>query len=501
MSQFKLHEKIGEVLPWNQKYHYPTQASKAWKAESKILTTRTGGSFGPGERFSITLPAQGYINPHSVRLQFDAELINSQTGANARFQNGIGSIFSRLAWSYGGMPGEDLRAGNILARMVTEGSNAARPFGLDQRSITEGIGGMAFYASADATATAAFDNARTTSIQVARATGTPTAGAATDVGSAKSVRRYEIAPLFGLLLQGKLIPAKWMAPQITFEFTLTSYKDCVCQDLATNGSESFAIRNVALVCEMYDFDGSYDEGFLDGLRSEGGVPIKFSSWNTYIDTPLPAQTQVITIPERYRSIKAAFTVMTARSSNASEAFFNAAPADSHAFLESSTGADSTIITTGHLQSYQYRIGGKMYPNQPVSNDIAGSSGAGQSAGGAEVYNEFARAFNTLGDYRIGLGVNSNRFSRIGSGQGTSSWNDWSLLKKEYVFGPSSFVVAGYFETSDGTEISGLNGEEQNNIALTLNYSSPQSASAQYTTFTYFDALMIIRENNVVEFIK
>jgi hypothetical protein len=49
-------------------------------------------------------------------------------------------------------------------------------------------------------------------------------------------------------------------------------------------------------------------------------------------------------------------------------------------------------------------------------------------------------------------------------------------------GPSCFVVAADFESSNGSDISGINGEEQNDIALTLNYSGTQDPKSQFYTF-------------------
>jgi hypothetical protein len=53
------------------------------------------------------------------------------------------------------------------------------------------------------------------------------------------------------------------------------------------------------------------------------------------------------------------------------------------------------------------------------------------------------------------------------------------------------------ETTTGVEISGLNAEEQSDIALIANWKDGQSVgSPMIEVFTYYDAMIVLRENNV-----
>lgn len=164
-----------------------------------------------------------------------------------------------------------------------------------------------------------------------------------------------------------------------------------------------------------------------------------------------------------------------------------------------------VCAGGWVASYQWRIGGKYYPSQAVQcGDMS------KSNGGVEAYQEYAKALNIVGDYRLSTALNPNRWCRMnGDGTNLSNMADWYGFESIYgkygatfQSGPSCFVIAGDFETSDGNEVSGLNGEEQNDIALMINYGGgPQNPSFTYNVFVHYDTLLILKDNNLVELIK
>lgn len=80
--------------------------------------------------------------------------------------------------------------------------------------------------------------------------------------------------------------------------------------------------------------------FLRGLR-EGGVPIQFSSWHTFIFNAGNTSNVNAMVQERSRSVKALFAVQ--RRAPVSIA------TDTHATFFSSGGT---------MQNYQFRIGGR-----------------------------------------------------------------------------------------------------------------------------------------------
>jgi hypothetical protein len=93
--------------------------------------------------------------------------------------------------------------------------------------------------------------------------------------------------------------------------------------------------------------------FLKGLMN-GGVPIKFATYNNYKSTTSGASSVNIQIQERGRSVKSIFALQrrdpTTFTSDSGASFF-------------CTGTNSTLPPNGGLvtlQEYQYRIGGRYY---------------------------------------------------------------------------------------------------------------------------------------------
>jgi hypothetical protein len=70
-------------------------------------------------------------------------------------------------------------------------------------------------------------------------------------------------------------------------------------------------------------------------------------------------------------------------------------------------------------------------------------------------------------------------------------------------GSSCFIISTSLETSSGMEISGLNAEEQSDISLMLNWSGSQATAGTFNieVYTYYDGMLILRENNVLELIQ
>lgn len=549
-SSYKFHDGVGEIVPFYARYQYPTQANKAWKTTVKIPpangTTFQGTQYGAS--ININLPAQGYMHTQNSYLTFDVvlDLVPGSTVAsyNTRFQNHIASIFDRMRISYGSLQVEDLRKVNVIVRMVTEGVGQNTNGTIDQRSILEGIGGTMFaqpftsdqlamkqvpgVASSSSSAPPPTRDAGPVPPSLPRLVNTrlhaiqnygyaplDVRGTAISLPSpnGKIARRYTVQLPFGLFQQNKLLPLKWMASQLTISLDLAPPTECIVTDLDLYANTcGYEIQNMFFNAELMEFDSSYDAAFLEGLRG-GGVPIKFASWNTYVNTPAASTSQTILIPERNRSLKALFTVQCPPA---------AACWDSHAMVQSSANTQPLVANanaggapthytyaSGHLKDYQYRIGGKYWPNTPVQ------CGRGDRSNGAsEAYMEFAKAMNLVGDYRLFSSVNPQRWSQVrteatGIANDVSVINDWSGSDRGLnsdnmdmlAAGPSFFVVAANLEASTGGEISGLNGEEQNDIALNMTYSLPQDPKYTYYTFVYYDALLVLRENNLVELIK
>ena len=497
-----------QIIPWNARFQYPGQAAPAVKTTPRI-NPKNGSDFNPGNVIRLEFPAQGYINPRNTTLAFDVTLSCTATTADRglRIQNNIQSLFQRVRLLYGSTPLEDIIDYNQIVRSLTEWtSSAARA---DQLSVTDGIGLSQPITTAAASTTHNVEaNARQSSIQgIAGTTANSTLGDTaipSGAGSAtSSTRRYQVQLALGLFTQDKLLPVKFMASQLAIEITLASAAGCLVSPNTTSFTgATYLVNNVTLIPEILEFDASYDAMFLKGLK-EGGVPIKFSTWHNF-QFAMTSSAVNVQIQERARSVKSIYALQRMSPDVIST--------DSHATLFHSN-------TTGTLQQYQYRIGGRYYPAAPVQCALASASTI--SNGAAEAFTELGKALHTLGDMRLSSAVTPQRwgypvttvtnaaldgyqsFSKIESGLVTTA-----NLSGAYLGGGAygnyfsqCFCMSMNLETTDGGEISGLNAEEQSDIILQAQYSNAPTSGYILEVFTYFDAMLIIRENNVVELIQ
>jgi hypothetical protein len=521
-------------------------------------------------------------------LEFDVEL-QYDTADNdlsyVRFQNNIQSIFSRVRLLYGATPIEDIPSYNVIIRQLTEWTGTQ---GIDQYSISEGIGGVAFGepcrpGEGVTTFTSVSEkygvNARQAYIQgvdmsmtgnvalsgtspnivitdvqrsghgkVPNSKGNATAlsALANSNGSkfhgrttqGNPVRRYQVQLMLGVFQQEKLIPTKFMASQLSIEITLENANACMyyrpstpwtsgteelALELGTPGTApTYQVRNVNLIPEILEFDASYDETFLRGLQT-GGVPIKFCTWNNYKFSQNGISTLNFQIQERSRSVKSIFCIQ--RREPISQGYDTGA-----AFFNSNTTVAGGAST---LQEFQFRIGGRYFPAQPVqcSTEVGGLI----PNGGCEAYVELAKAINTLGDARLSTPLNTLNFAvNPGSADSTITSThtllpeydyDYSVVGYKYSGAPivhkrrypgedgnvgdwpagnqssGCFAMAIDLETSNGLEISGLNAEEQSDISLIARYSHNQTGGFVFDVFTYIDSMIVLRENNVLELIQ
>ncbi len=436
----------------------------------------------------------------------------------------------------------------MIVRALTEWTSTNQTNTMDQVSIAEGIGGFTF--GSDGGGTGAFKgpvNVRQNYIQgIDLSVGTSTALIGTGVGpvpnavssfngnfngagSTYCTRRYQVNLALGLLTQDKLLPVKFMASQLAIEITLEQPAACIFANpgAATGTGPTYAVGNVNLIPEILEFDSSYDAMFLKGLQ-DGGVPIKFSSWHTFVFSTANSSAVNLLISERSRSVKALFA-MQRRSpylmtTDSGATFFDT----------------STYAAGGNtMQSYQWRIGGRYFPAQPVQTSLA--LGNPVSNKGCEAFVELQKALNVVGDYRLSTSVNTNRWAMpaasaaitVTGGQPTSlaeldyaesfskyGANGAPVYQQVTVLAASAtgnsfagnqgsecFASAIDLETSNGVEISGLNAEEQSDISFIANWQTAQNGGAGGTftpnleVYSYYDAMIILRENNVLELIQ
>jgi hypothetical protein len=506
------------IIPWNRRYTFPTIANKAEKVTSRIQP-KTLGPFSPGNQIQIDLPAQGYLNPANTFLEFDVTMVvgTSPTTRGVRFQNNIQSIFSRCEIKYGSTPLEDIDRANTIVRGLTEWTaTAGQTF--DQTSVAEGIGntssGMLFNAStgvAIADSTTCNQHIRQKYIQGIDGTVVAKGG----YGNVNLTRRYCVQPIAGMLQQRKLIPVKYMANQFTLILTLAQPEQCMFGMDTYTVPHSYSVSNVNLICETLNFDPTFDEMFIEGLRS-GGIPIKFSSWRSY--TFSTESSNSFYIAERAKSVKSLFAVLQR----------------SNPTINVDSGAMPFMPGTFQtLQNYQYQVGTKYYPATPVQ------CGSGTvSNGAAEAYCELSKALYTVGNYQLSSAVNALRWGHpicLWETSSTASYSKAAEVDFEYdvvdqysgtnafrtkstaggfnVFGQvgsQCFAQAISLESATSTDYSGLNAEEASTIILRNAYSAkPGSVAAGCTSeirydtvvFAHIDKMIVLGENNTLTLLE
>lgn len=523
-SHFKWYPASEEVVvPWNARYSFPSQANKSVKTTPRI-PPKNGSLFTPGSTVRLEFPAQGYVVPNNTTISFDVDLSGYGTVGSGytRFQNGIASIFSRIRLMYGSTPLEDIINANVITRLLNECTTTSDQV-CDQTSIAEGLGGVFNLNGQN------LENTRQRMIQgVAAATNEFSDGAVPNKFSSSesgyngyestSRRRYQIQLPLGLFTQSKLIPTKFMASQLAIELTLASPESCIIAAIGSGSlpAPTYRILNVNLIPEVLEFDASYDANFLRGLQ-EGGVPIKFSSWHTFIFSQGGGATANLQIQERSRSVKSIFAVIR----RSPETYNN----DSGTFFSSTSvaGPEADPICTV-LNSFQFRIGARYFPASPVICSNQTTTTNTQNNGGSEAFIELQKALNTLGDHRLSTSLNAMRWQlpylKTAAGGVASSANECDYEQftnftngKPVAFnagypsssgqGSTCFIISTSLETSSGMEISGLNAEEQSDISLMLNWSGAQGTAGGFNVevYTYYDGMLVLRENNVLELIQ
>jgi len=106
-------------------------------------------------------------------------------------------------------------------------------------------------------------------------------------------------------------------------------------------------------------------------------------------------------------------------------------------------------------------------------------------GAAEAFVELQKALDTLGDYTRQAGIGPREWAISHGGHG------------------GRFIMAAPFENQDlfGDTISGINAEEQSDIALFVTCDSNTTpANKRLEVFMHYDALMIVRDGNVVDLV-
>lgn len=434
-STFKFHSQINETVPWQAQYTFPTQATRVNKQIVK-LPPKNGSTFRAGNIIRIEFPADNYLNVLNSVLSFDLTPTFA-TSTLSLPRQGAHALIKRVRVLYGSLVLEDIQEYSTLVRIFTDLGVQSEY----QSSIGRILDGMS----------------------------TPL--------SSNGRRTFCLNLLSGLLTCKKLIPLKWMAAQFAIELTLASPAESFVGGATTTLSECI-VDNVNFIAEMLEFDSTYDTAFYAGLV-QGGVPLKFASWH-YHSTNINSSQTSAQIHERSRSVKSGFAVIRQNDlSLAGDAnvFFNSLSSQVGDGANGSTAGVFTADSGAILKEYQWRVGGRYYPSQPVRLD----------AGGAEALVEAMKTIDGLGDYRMANSLTAASWCGTG-GEATD------------------LIITSEFENTDvmPDSIAGINAEEQSDINLTIKAESGPvttvSGGFKLDIFMHYDCLLIVRDGNVVDLV-
>lgn len=411
--------------------------------------------------------------------QVDARIIIQLIPPYGLRQGGAHNLIKRIRILYGSLVLEDIQEYKTLVRMLTE-IGVAQQYLKSSGSILDGTHARGGYIEqrdafnthmyADRQNLVGFEQSQLDLLYA---------------GNGDS-RKFVLNLMSGLLTSKKLIPLKWMAAQLAIEITLAPNEDVYCSTIPSG--PTYTLTDVNYVAELLEFDSTYDSGFFMGL-SNMGVPLKFNSWH-YHSFNVTGTTVHAQIHERARSVKAAFAVVK----DQNPPRYNADPDRFfHAVAESQNASPVGVISTVNtgkapVEQYQWRIGGRYYPAQPVDC----------TKGAPEAYSELLKCMDSLGDYKQDCSISSY---------------DWS---SRHFGGGGKFIMAAEFEHSDVSpnQIAGLNAEEMSDLALVLKTGAsetdfsinptdpnvPGVTGKRLDVFVNFDALMIVRDGNVVDLV-
>ncbi len=391
---------------------------------------------------------------------------------------GIHSLFRRITDRYGGLVLQDVQEYGTLSKLLLKGG-ASRDYAESVGNVTEGFRSDASYSSyaKDSAATPNGFGVTTLSIPA------EVSGQTQWVNVAEGIQRTFVFNLLcGLATTEKLIPLKWMASSLRTEFELASVKEAFIMRGKPDQLSSFLsykILTPTYVAELMEFDSVYDTAFFMGMQ-QMGVPLKFTSWHHQRRQITGTGRQQFPIQESARSVKAAFSVITDLSPSLLKDHFTFYH-DAGIKINPDTGL-SDVTQSAKVRNYQWRVGGKYAPAQPVDCRY----------GAAEAYHEYAKAINTCGNYTFGSGITPISWSSEFPGSSVGE----------------DFVMSSEFENTDvfPNTITGINAENQSDMMLAVEFGRESGTAALDSsdkvldTFISFDNLLIVREGHLVDLI-
>src|SRR6185503_1780208 len=362
-SHFRYYSEAPETVPFSASYPPPSQAIKSFQSTVKI-PPKNANTFNPGDKIRIELPPQGYWNARESYLELDVTLsgYDATTCKSVRFQQGIQSIFERKNWLYGGLPLEDTMHSDGIDRLLLE-AGCGRDWSESTGTITEGVAiscleheqGMQLVTDPPSTSLVVSGEQILQDLA-----GAMYNSSGSQVRSSSSTtRRYTILLNTGVSMTAKNWPLQWLASQMALELYLAPASKCmyVVPQSGQTPVVTYQVTNVNFVLNLLTFSDLYDQAFQTALNSPSGVPIKFNAF-TYHTLNLTGSSNTLQIQTRHRSIKSVFAVIRDQS-------YSYTTDSGIFFFDAAIQSDGSGTPSSTVLQYQWRIGGRYYPSQPV----------------------------------------------------------------------------------------------------------------------------------------
>lgn len=372
---------------------------------------------------------------------------------------GVHSIFKRAQFIYGGLKIEDIQEYHLNSRIIQHLYNS-RVYQFTDGQFLEGFSEENGSALLGSRLTQSERDAPTLQLQ--------------------------FRPYLGIMDIEKLYPAKWMAATGVFEFEFNSF-DVAFQTLGginhtVPNTYQYSIQRMELVAEIMHFDSVYDTAFWEGMETVG-IPLKMKTWNHNVNSLNSIGLSQHQIRVAAKSLKSIYSVVTDSRTLPHldcTAFYNNAGVD---FQTTNLGELQITAAVAKCGEFQWRLGGKYMPAQPVRC----------SGRGVEALMELKKASNTLGSGDFG-NIKPHEFIQDGLiGANTLVAN-----------APGTrFIMGCELENIDvfPNTIAGVNTQNQSDITFSLRLDGAAPVvSKQLRHFSCYDQLVLLKSGRVVQVI-
>lgn len=173
-------------------------------------------------------------------------------------------------------------------------------------------------------------------------------------GDATNTLNLAFPIISGITSCGKYLPLGALKNRsLTLRITIESATRCMF-NVTGDRAPDYSLSDVAFVSDVITMAETYNQKFMDMVRSVGSVSIHYQTYKNYQDSIANAATSAnLLIPDSSRSLKSVFTTFQR--------------------VATTNQGDSLMLCNPAVRNYQYNILSETYPQSQVSiNNLAAS---------------------------------------------------------------------------------------------------------------------------------